>query len=115
LDTEWSVPRIAYLQHPADPVALWSVEALWWRPEWMNQPRGFDVPNDIRWFPIVSGVQALGDMLDQLAPPPGFGHDYSTDYVRGWACVVPPEGWKHADTERLEQLIDKLPRSDAES
>jgi len=114
LDIEWSAPRIAYLQHPADPVALWSVEALWWRPEWMNQPRGFDVPNDIRWFPIVSGVQALGDMLDQLAPPPGFGHDYSTDYVRGWACVVPPEGWKHADTERLEQFIDNLPGSDAE-
>jgi uncharacterized membrane protein len=114
-NTEWSVPRIAYLQHPADPVSYWSVEALWWPPEWMDQPRGYDVPDHIRWFPIVSGVQAVGDMLDQLVPPPGFGHDYSTDYVRGWASVVPPEGWTHADTELLERYIQNLSGSDAES
>ena len=114
LDGEWFAPRIAYLQHPADPVPLWSVEALWWPPEWMHQPRGFDVPEDLRWFPIVSGVQALADFFDQLGPPPGFGHDYSTDYVRGWACVVPPEGWTDVDTERLKQFIDSVARGDSE-
>jgi uncharacterized membrane protein len=114
-NTEWSVPRIVYLQHPADPVSFWSVEALWRPPEWMDQPRGYGVPDHVRWFPIVSAVQAAGDMLDQLVPPPGFGHDYSTDYVRGWASVVPPEGWTPADTERLERFIDNLPGSDAES
>jgi uncharacterized membrane protein len=114
LDSEWSAPRIAYLQHPADPVPLWSVKALWWPPEWMHQPRGFDVPDDLRWFPIVSGVQALADFFDQLGPPPGFGHDYSTDYVRGWAWVVPPEGWTDVDTERLKQFIDSLPGGDSE-
>jgi uncharacterized membrane protein len=111
---EWPAPRIVYLQHPADPVPLWSVDALWWPPEWMQQPRGFDVPDDLRWFPIVSGVQALADFFDQLGPPPGFGHDYSTDYVRGWAGVVPPAGWTNADTERLQQFIDGLPGDDSE-
>jgi len=115
LHAEWSAPRIVYLQHPADPVVFWSVEALWWPPEWMAQPRGFDVPKDIRWFPIVSGVQAVGDLLDQLGvAPPGFGHDYSTEYVKGWASVVPPEGWTDADTKRLEQFIDKMAGDDSE-
>jgi uncharacterized membrane protein len=108
LRTEWVAPRIVYLQHPADPVAFWSPEVLWWPPSWMAEPRGFDVPHATRWFPIVSAVQAVGDLLDQLGPPPGFGHDYSTEYVRGWAYVVPPKGWTDVDTERLEKFIDTL-------
>jgi uncharacterized membrane protein len=48
----------------------------------MEQPRGFDVPHAVRWFPIVSVVQALPDVLNQLRTPPGFGHVYSTDYVK---------------------------------
>ncbi|WP_129645303.1 alpha/beta-hydrolase family protein [Peristeroidobacter agariperforans] len=108
VDAEWAAPRVVYLQHTADPVVLWSVHALWWPPPWMAEPRGFEVPDATRWFPIVSVVQAVGDMLDQLGPPAGFGHDYSTEYVRGWAAVVPPEGWTPTDTERLEKFIDDL-------
>lgn len=103
--SEWSFPRLVYLQHPSDPVTFWSVDALWRPPEWMDRPRGHDVPEAARWFPIVSGIQAVGDMLLQLDVPPGFGHDYATDYVNGWAQVLPPEGWTDADTERLEQLL----------
>jgi uncharacterized membrane protein len=114
LSTDWPAPRIVYLQHPADPVVFWSVEALWWPPEWMGRPRGFDVPDDLQWFPIVSGVQAVGDLLDQLGPPPGFGHDYSTEYVNGWASVVPPDGWTNADTKRLEEFIDNMPGDESE-
>jgi uncharacterized membrane protein len=114
LHADWPIPRIVYLQHPADPVALWSIEALWWPPEWMAQPRGFDMPDNLRWFPIVSSVQSVSDFLDQLGPPPGFGHDYATDYVRGWARIVPPKDWTNADTERLEQFIDKMPGEDSE-
>jgi uncharacterized membrane protein len=112
--TDWRAPRIAYLQHPGDPATFWSIAALWWPPEWMNQPRGFDVPEDVRWFPIVSAVQAVGDMLDMLGPPPGFGHDYSTEYVKGWASVIPPDGWTDADTQRLEKFIDNIAGDDSE-
>jgi uncharacterized membrane protein len=114
MNADWPAPRIVYLQHPADPVAFWSFEAIWWPPEWMARPRGFDVPRDIRWFPVVSGVQGVADLLDQLGPPPGFGHTYSTEYVNGWANVVPPEGWTDADTERLERFIDATPGDDSE-
>jgi uncharacterized membrane protein len=114
LDADWPAPRIAYLQHPSDPVTFWSIEALWWPAEWMNRPRGFDVPDRVRWFPIVSGVQAVGDLLDQLGPPPGFGHVYSMDYVRGWVSVVPPNGWEEADTVRLERLVNNMAGGESE-
>lgn len=114
LNAAWPAPRIVYLQHPADPVVFWSVEAAFWPPEWLARPRGFDVPDDMQWFPIVSGVQAAADLLDQLGPPPGFGHTYSTEYVKGWASIVPPEGWTDADTDRLERLIDGIAGDDKE-
>lgn len=63
-----------------------------------------------RWFPIVSAVQAVGDMLDQLGPPPGFEHDYSTEYVRaGPASSLPrvgrkptPSAWRRSSTSLRE-------------
>ena len=114
LHTEWSAPRVIYLQHGSDPVAFWSFEALWRAPEWMAQTRAFDVPDTLRWFPIVTSVQSVGDFLDQLGPPPGFGHDYSSSYAKGWASIAPPEGWTRADTERLERFVDKLAGDDLE-
>ena len=71
----------------------------------MDSPRGYDVPAAARWFPIVSGVQAVPDLINQLSTPPGFGHVYWTDYVKGWVLVAPPDGWTDVDTERLEQFL----------
>jgi uncharacterized membrane protein len=102
----WPSPRVVYLQHPSDPVPFWGVSALWRPPEWMDQPRGYDVPGAARWFPIVSAVQAVADQVHQLSPPPGFGHDYATEYVMGWADVAPPPGWTDSDTRRLEAFLD---------
>ncbi len=107
-------PRIVYLQHPSDPVTFWGLDALWRPPEWMDRPRGFDVPGAARWFPIVSSVQSVADLIDQLAPPPGFGHVFSTDYVNGWAQVLPPEGWTDADTDRLNAFLDTENADDSE-
>lgn len=114
LDTNWSPPRIVYLQHPSDPVTFWSADAIWWPQEFMTPPLGFDVPSAIHWFPIVSGVQAIGDLLDQLAPPPGFGHVYSTDYVRAWASIASPDNWTDADTQRVENFVNAIGGAEAE-
>ena len=73
----------------------------------MDQPRGFDVPAAARWLPLASGVQAIADMIYQVSTPPGFGHVYWTDYVKGWAQVLPPDGWTDGDTQRLQQLLDQ--------
>lgn len=114
LDAEWPAPRIVYLQHPGDPAICWSAKALWRPPECLARPRGFDVPDATRWFAIVSGVQAVSDVLNQLEAPPGFGHNYSSEYVKGWASVIPPEGWTDADTERLAHFIDEIPGDESE-
>jgi uncharacterized membrane protein len=114
LNITWSAPRIVYLQHPSDPTVFWSIDALWRRPEWMEPPRGFDVPVNVRWFPIVSGVQAMADVLHQLNLPPGFGHVYSTDYVKAWASIVPPERWTDADSKRLEHFIHNIAGDESE-
>jgi len=106
LSSDWPAPRVVYLQHPSDPVPFWGIDAFWRPPEWMDQPRGYDVPGAAHWFPIVSGIQAAGDQFYQLSPPPGFGHDYGTEYVLGWAEVAPPTGWTDSDTQRLEDFLD---------
>lgn len=80
----------------------------------MAVPRGYGVPERASWFPIVSGVQAASDQIDQLSTPPGFGRNYATDYVDAWAQVLPPEGWTKADTERLESFLDDGDLSDRE-
>ena len=64
------------------------------------------MPDQTHWFPVVSGVQGVSDLILQLSPPPGFGHDYATDYVTGWAAVVPPDDWTDDDTERLDQFLN---------
>jgi uncharacterized membrane protein len=105
---------VVYLQHPSDPVPFWGISALWRPPEWMDEPRGYDVPSAARWFPIVSGVQAVADQIHQLSAPPGFGHDYGTEYVLGWAEVAPPTGWTDQETHRLEDFLDHGGEGEAE-
>jgi uncharacterized membrane protein len=105
LTAAWPEPRVVYLQHPSDPVSYWGPRALWWPPEWYHRPRGYDVPDSAHWFPVISGVQAVADLINQLSPPPGVGHDYSNDYVTGWAQLVPPDGWTDADTDRLTTFL----------
>ncbi|MBP7632222.1 MAG: alpha/beta-hydrolase family protein [Acidimicrobiales bacterium] len=104
-DGPWGEPRVLYIQHPSDPVTHWGADWLWSRPGWMDSPRGYDVTDDGRWFPVVTWVQGVFDLMAGFAAPPGFGHDYRLDYVDGWVRVAPPEGWRAADTERLELFL----------
>jgi uncharacterized membrane protein len=104
-DPTWQAPRVVYLQHPSDPVTYWGLNHIWSPPEWMDRPRGYDVSEQATWFPIVSAVGAVSDLVAQLSTPPGFGHVYDHDYLDGWARVVPPTNWTDADTRRLEDFL----------
>jgi len=59
-------------------------------------------------------VQAVADVINQLSPPPGFGHVYSTEYVKGWASIVPPQDLTEAETEQLEQFIHNIAGDESE-
>lgn len=101
----WDGPRILYVQHPSDPVTFWGFAQFWSKPAWMDRPRGYDVPERGRWFPIVTGVQGVFDLMAGFGAPPGFGHDYRLDFVEGWTQVAPPSGWTAADTAALEAYL----------
>ncbi|MGY6500396.1 MAG: alpha/beta hydrolase [Acidimicrobiales bacterium] len=103
----WEHPRILYIQHPSDPVTFWGIDSMWSPPEWMDDPRGHDVPTRGDWFPVVTGVQGVFDLMAGFGAPPGFGHDYRLDFVRGWADVAPPDGWTSDDTRRLEDHLHR--------
>jgi uncharacterized membrane protein len=97
-------PRVLLFQHPSDPVVHWYYNWLWSPPDWMDAPRGFDVPAEAGWFPIVTGVQGVFDLMAGFSAPPGHGHDYRLDYATSWAAVAAPEGWTDDDTTALEEF-----------
>lgn len=104
-DTRWPEPRVAYLVYPSDPVPVFDLRTLWSPPAWTTDPKGYDIADRARWFPIITGVQTVGDLIDAYDAPPGHGHNYDLDFVGGWANVAPPDGWTDADTARLRSFL----------
>lgn len=105
IDPTWAKPRVAYLVYPSDPVPVFAVSTLWSRPGWTMAPLAYDVPGSVGWFPIVTFVQSVGDLVGAFNVPPGHGHNYDVDFVGAWASVLPPDGWTDTDTARLEQFL----------
>lgn len=105
IDLTWAKPRVAYLVYPSDPVPVFAISTLWSRPGWTRAPLAYDVPGSVGWFPIVTFVQSVGDLVGAFNVPPGHGHNYDVDFVGAWASVLPPDGWTDADTARLEQIL----------
>ena len=104
-DPAWRQPRVLYVHHPSDPVGNANLESLWRRPEWTEQPKGYDIPARVGWFPIVTGFQEVADLVAGFSAPSGYGHNYGIDFAAGWAAVAPPEGWTTADTVRLQRHL----------
>lgn len=105
IDRAWPEPRVAYLVYPSDPVPVFGLRILWSRPDWSKAPTAYDVPAQVRWFPIVTGIQTVADLIGAYSAPPGHGHNYDVDFVGAWANVVPPPGWTDADTARLTRFL----------
>ena len=55
-------------------------------PDWLGEPRGRNVPEGQRWYPIVTGVQTMIDAANAMRNSPGefrsTGHDYRADTAR---------------------------------
>lgn len=101
----WDGPHLLYLAQPSDPIVWWSPDLIWHRPDWLEEQRGDDVSDAMRWWPIVTFFQTSADMAVGLAVPPGHGHNYVGEHVAGWAQVLQPEGWS---TEDLRALQDRI-------
>lgn len=103
----WKPARIAYLQHPSDPVTWWSPDLFWERPEWMGRTRPADISAKMPYVPVVTGVQTAIDMVLGGNAPVGHGHIYATEQAEAWALIAPPPRWSAASTTRLVEHLSQ--------
>jgi uncharacterized membrane protein len=104
-DAPWSTPRVVYLQHASDPIAWWSPDLLFHKPDWLSEPRGYDVLPQVQWKPIVTFLQVSADMAVAVDVPDGHGHHYAAAVADAWAAILHPAGWTADKTERLRPLL----------
>jgi uncharacterized membrane protein len=101
----WDHPRVVYLQHASDPIAWWTPDLVFSKPDWLREPRGYDVLPQTRWIPVVTFLQVSADMAVAVDVPDGHGHRYVAGVADGWAAVLSPPGWTPEKTARLRPLL----------
>ncbi|MEO6793023.1 MAG: alpha/beta hydrolase [Mycobacterium sp.] len=101
----WTGTRVLFLQHASDPVVWWSPDLLFARPDWLTEAPGPDRTASMRWYPIVTFWQVSADLAHGEQMPPGHGHNYADTILDGWVAVLPPDGWRPADTERIRVAL----------
>jgi uncharacterized membrane protein len=103
-DRPWQGTRIVYLQHPSDPITWWSPDLILTRPDWLEEPRGRDVLDAVRWVPVVTFWQVSADLALAFSTEPGHGHNYTGEHVDGWAAILRPPGWDQQQAEALRAI-----------
>ena len=101
----WGRPRAVYLQHASDPIAWWNTDLLFAKPDWLREPRGYDVSPDMEWIPVVTFLQVSADMAVAVDVPDGHGHVYVKNVADAWAAILSPPGWTPEKTEKLRPLL----------
>lgn len=102
---EWSPIRIVYLQYASDPITFFDPRILYRRPEWMIEPRGPDVSPYFQWFPIVTMLQLLIDIMAANSTPIGYGHVFAPEhYIDAWVEIMDLE-WPADQILRLKSLF----------
>jgi uncharacterized membrane protein len=104
-DDPWGTPRVVYLQHASDPIAWFNPDLLFAEPDWLKEPRGYDVSGRMQWIPIVTFLQVSADMAVAVDVPDGHGHVYVRDVANAWADIMQPPGWTPEKTEKLRPLL----------
>nr|WP_051111451.1 alpha/beta-hydrolase family protein [Mycobacterium sp. 141] len=101
----WHTPRTVYLQHASDPIAWWNPDLLFSEPDWLKEPRGYDVSGRMQWIPVVTFLQVSADMAVAVNVPDGHGHVYIKDVANAWAKILQPPDWTPDKTEKLRPLL----------
>ncbi|WP_342351313.1 alpha/beta-hydrolase family protein [Ectothiorhodospira mobilis] len=106
-EAPWGPFRIAFLQYASDPITFFSPSIFYRRPDWLRPPRGPDVSPELRWYPVVTGLQLAADIAAGGVPP-GYGHSYAVgDYVDAWRGLTGPRGWDAQGIARLKAHLKR--------
>lgn len=106
--------RVVQLSHDNDPITHVDPSILFRPPDWLGEPRGRNVPEGQRWYPVVTFLQTLVDAANAMRNSPGefrsTGHDYRADTARFVA-----EGYRFPYTEdQLARVEIELRRLETE-
>lgn len=104
-DAPWGHPRAVYLQHASDPISWWTPDLLFAKPDWLREPRGYDVSRRMEWIPVVTFLQVSADMAVAVDVPDGHGHVYVQNVADAWAAVLQPPGWTPEMTAKLRPML----------
>jgi uncharacterized membrane protein len=104
-DQPWGHPRVVYLQHASDPICWFDPDLLFAEPDWLKEPKGYDVSGRMQWIPIVTFLQVSADMAVAVDVPDGHGHVYVRDVANAWAAILEPPGWTPEKTAKLRPLL----------
>ena len=105
-DATWGPIRIVYLQYASDPITFFDVATLYREPDWMKEPRGPDVSEQVRWYPLITMLQLTVDMAMATTSPMGYGHVFAPQhYIDAWMAVTDPPDITPEDVARLKALF----------
>jgi uncharacterized membrane protein len=101
----WGPIRIIFLNYASDPIVFFTYDMAYRQPEWLKEPRAFDVSPDLRWYPIVTMLQVGLDTTISLKAP-GYGHYYvAEDYIEAWVELFQPANWTAERSEELKEIF----------
>lgn len=107
-EADWGRFRIAFLQYTTDPIVFFDPHSWLREPEWMQRPRGPAVNKQMEWYPIVTSLHLVADMLLSTEAPTGYGHEYaSVDYFQSWLELTEPMGWSKEELSRLRTFFNE--------
>lgn len=103
----WGDVRMVYLVYPSDPIALFTADSLWRKPDWLKETRAPDVSPQLRWWPVVTFLQVALDMATATTPPKGVAHVYAArHYLMAWNEVL-GTNWRQDRLDALADLLDQ--------
>ena len=107
-----------FLEHDADPVVLFTSELMVRRPRWLTAAgRGEDIPQRMKWWPVLTWVQVFVDTIFATKIEPGrfdrLGHDYRAD-LGAVTCAAYGLSMPSAAMRRLEPVLRALEVTRAE-
>lgn len=107
-DASWGPMRIVYLQYASDPITFFDAATLYREPDWMKAPRGPDVSEQVRWYPLITMLQLTVDMAIATTSPMGYGHVFAPQhYIDAWQAVTDPPNITAGDVTRLKTFFVK--------